>query len=80
MHKMWPELLKEAKGQSSEQARRNRAMGSPAPAGHVTHGAVQTDPKPSSRASSLPAAVGDPDLVQLHAAVNLMCLLPGTRS
>lgn len=55
-------------------------MGSPAPAGHVTHGAVQTDPKASSRASSLPAAVGAPDLVQLHAAVNLMCLLPGTRS
>lgn len=79
---MWPEPLKEAKGQSSEQVKKNQVTGSRAELATSSTGLGRWVLLPSNPASSFSAGTNDPDLVQsqLQRAVNLMHLLPDARS
>lgn len=80
MHKMWPEPLKEGKGQSPGQAKNHQVTSSLAELATSATGLRQVL-LPFNPASSFSAGVNDPDTVQsqLRRAVNLMHLLPDAK-
>lgn len=60
MHKMWPEPLKEAKGQSSEQAKSHQVTGSPAELATSSTGLSRWVLLPFNPASSFSAGMNNP--------------------